>query len=230
MEFARRLARPRSWPVRWRLATVSAGLTFVILVLFGGAIGQIATQRIRDDFNKEVQSAVQILSSETRIVYPPFGEPEARRGYSLDAFTLPDDATAKVFDVRQHLIAASTDPEELGPLRRGLHDYNGMRVATEAVSTDEGVITGFIQYGRSLQHVDATVDRVWLLIAAGIFGGTLLAIVRAVAVSEAIGLIARPAIATPAKIASRVPPKMPAAISSQTRSTVASTCCRLRPY
>jgi two-component system, OmpR family, sensor kinase len=183
MELARRLARPRSWPVRWRLAAVSAGLTFVILVLFGGAIGQIATQRIRDDFNKEVQSAVQILSSETRIVYPPFGEPEARRGYSLDAFTLPDDATAKVFDVRQHLIAQSTNPEELGPLRRGLHDYNGMRVATEAVSNDEGVITGFIQYGRSLQHVDATVDRVWLLIAAGIFGGTLLAIFAGVAIA-----------------------------------------------
>jgi hypothetical protein len=47
----RRALRPRSWPVRWRLAAVSSGLTLLILLLFGGAIGQIATQRIRDDFN-----------------------------------------------------------------------------------------------------------------------------------------------------------------------------------
>jgi two-component system OmpR family sensor kinase len=183
VELARRLLRPRSWPVRWRLATVSAGLTFVILVLFGGAIGQIATQRIRDDFNQEVASAVQILSSELRITYPPFREPEASRGPSLDAFTLPDDASAKVFDVRQHQITQSTDAAELGPLRRGLHDYNGMRVATEAVTSEAGIVTGFVQYGRSLQHVEATIDRVWLLIAAGILGGTLLAVFAGVAIA-----------------------------------------------
>ena len=58
----------------------------------------------------------------------------------------------------------------------------------------------------------------------------MVAISCAVAVSEAIGRIARRAIATPAKLASRVPPRMPAAISSQTRSIVASTWSRLRPY
>jgi len=50
--------------VRWRLATVSAGLTLLILLLFGGAIGQIATQRIRNDFNNEVRSAARVLASE----------------------------------------------------------------------------------------------------------------------------------------------------------------------
>ena len=54
-------------------AAVSAGLTLAILLVFGGAIGQIATQRIRDDFNNEVRSAVQILASEFEVVYPPFG-------------------------------------------------------------------------------------------------------------------------------------------------------------
>ena len=45
--WARRLVHPRSWPVRWRLASVSSGLTLVILVIFGGTIGQIATTRVR---------------------------------------------------------------------------------------------------------------------------------------------------------------------------------------
>ncbi|MFL5897292.1 MAG: ATP-binding protein [Solirubrobacterales bacterium] len=181
--FGRRLLHPRSWPVRWRLAAVSAGLTLVILMLFGGAIGQIATQRIRDDFNGEVTSAVQILAGEFEVVYPPFGEPEPREGPQLDAFTLPDDASARVFDAEENFLASNRGAAVLGPLKPGLSDYNGMRVATKPILSDEGAITGYVQYGRNLSHVDATVDRVWLLIAAGIFGGTLLAVFAGVAIA-----------------------------------------------
>ncbi len=89
----RRLSHPRSWPVRWRLAAVSSGLTFVILVLFGGAIGQIATQRIRSDFNNEVRSSAEILAGETRVVYPLFrhaqGGKEARSSNLLSSRTMP---------------------------------------------------------------------------------------------------------------------------------------------
>jgi len=62
------VAHPRAWPVRWRLAAVSSGLTLLILVVVGGAIGQITTQRIRDDFNEEVKGAAEILSSKIRII------------------------------------------------------------------------------------------------------------------------------------------------------------------
>jgi two-component system OmpR family sensor kinase len=179
----RRLLHPRSWPVRWRLAAVSAGLTLVILMLFGGAIGQIATQRIRDDFNGEVTSAVQILAGEFEVVYPPFGEPEPREGPQLDAFTLPDDASARVFDAEENFLASNRGAADLGPLKPGLSDYNGMRVATKPILSNEGTITGYVQYGRSLAHVDATIDRVWLLIAAGILGGTLLAVFAGVAIA-----------------------------------------------
>ena len=61
-------------------------------------------------------------------------------------------------------------------------------------------------------------------------GSPVSAISRAEAVSEEIGRIARAAIASPARLASRVPPKMPAAMKSQRRSIVDSTCSRLRPY
>src|SRR5262245_33876774 len=99
---------PRSWPVRWRLAAVSSGLTLIILVLFGGAIGQIATQRIRDDFNNEVHSAVQILASELQINYNVFGEPQVTRSPQLDAFVLPDDASVRIYDVNAKPIRQST--------------------------------------------------------------------------------------------------------------------------
>jgi two-component system, OmpR family, sensor kinase len=182
-QFGRRLLHPRSWPVRWRLATVSAGLTLVILMLFGGAIGKIATDRVRDDFNSEVRSAVQILGSEFRVVYNAFGQPELRQGLSLSDFVLPDDASARVYDVNENLLGRSPHAAVLGPLQTGLADYHGMRVATTAITSESGEITGYVQYGRSLTHVEATVDRVWLLIAAGIFGGTLLAIFAGVAIA-----------------------------------------------
>ena len=178
----RRLAHPRSWPVRWRLAAVSSGLTLVILLLFGGAIGQIATQRIRDDFNGEVRSAVQILAGEFRVVYGPFGS-EAQRGPQLDAFVLPDDASARVFDVNGNLLKQSTGSQALGPPKAGISDYGEMRVATEKITAENGTTTGYVQYGRSLDRVNDTVDRVWLLIIGGIIGGTLLASLAGVAIA-----------------------------------------------
>ncbi len=181
--FARRLLHPRSWPVRWRLAAVSSGLTLAILMIFGAAIGQMATSRIRDDFDGEVRSAVQILASEFRIVYPLVGEPEARRGLQLDAFVLPDGASARVLDFNGNLLKQSTGSASLGPLQPGLSNHGDMRVATAAVNSESGGVTGYVQYGRDLSHLDATTGRVWLLIAAGILGGTLLASLAGVAIA-----------------------------------------------
>ena len=180
---ARRLAHPRSWPVRWRLAAVSSGLTLVILLLFGGAIGQIATNRIRDDFNNEVHSAVQILASEFRVVYTPYGS-EARAGPQLDSFARADDASARVFDLNGNLLKESSGAAALGPPESGIYDYGDMRVATAPTTSETGITTGYVQYGRSVDHVESTVDRVWLLIAAGILGGTLLASLAGVAIAE----------------------------------------------
>ena len=178
----RRLAHPRSWPVRWRLAAVSSGLTFVILVLFGGAIGQIATQRIRDDFNGEVRSAVQILAGELRVVYTPLGEARVEAGPQLDAFVLPDDASARIYDANANLIGHSSAAAPLGPPTLGITNHGDMRVATAQIS-ESGSVTGYVQYGRSIDHVESTVDRVWLLIVGGILGGTLLASFAGVAIA-----------------------------------------------
>ncbi|HEV2790006.1 MAG TPA: ATP-binding protein [Solirubrobacterales bacterium] len=175
MKLTRRLVRPKSWPVRWRLALVSSGLTLVILVLFGGAIGKIATERIRDDFNGEIRSAVQILAGQTQIFYSAFGEPEVREGPQLDAFVLPDDASARVYDSEKNLLTANIDAVPLGPLQQGLSDFEGMRVAAAPIYDETRSIVGYVQYGRNLDHVEATIERVWLLIGAGILVGTLLA-------------------------------------------------------
>src|SRR4051812_7393466 len=85
-----RRLRPRNWPVRWRLAATSAGLTLIILLAFGAVIGKVATNRIRDDFNGEVRGATQTLAAEIRILYTPLGT--VYRGPELDDFVRPDAA------------------------------------------------------------------------------------------------------------------------------------------
>ena len=181
----RRLLHPRSWPVRWRLAAVSSGLTFVILVLFGIAIGQIATQRIRSDFNNEVRSAVRILASETTVEYP-FGilyRGRIGRRPQLDTFVRADGASVRVYDIHENLLAESKGSASMGAPEAGTSEYQGLRVATDAILGEDNEPVGAVQYGRSIHHVEETVDRVWLLIGVGIFGGTLLAILAGVAIA-----------------------------------------------
>ena len=178
-----RVAHPRSWPVRWRLASVSAGLTLLILVVIGGAIGQITTQRIKDDFNGEVEGAAQILSSKVRIITPLFSEPQLQSTPQLQSFVLPDDASVRIFNVNEEERGSAGDAE-LGPLREGITDYEGYRVATAPILDETGRVGGYVQYGRSLEHVDSTVGRVWFLIFAGILAGTLMASLAGIAIAS----------------------------------------------
>ena len=58
-----------------------------------------------------------------------------------------------------------------------------MRVATARIGGGEGSLTGYVQYARSVEHLDATIERLWLFIAAGVLGGTLLASLAGAAVA-----------------------------------------------
>jgi two-component system OmpR family sensor kinase len=178
----RRLLHPGSWPLRWRLAAVSSSLTLVILMLFGAVIGGVATQRIRNDFNSEVQTSAQILASEFKIEYGAF-RTYVQEGPRLNDFVLSDDASARVLDVNGNLLKASTGAADLGPPQSGLSDHGAVRVATEPVVAPDGSTTGYVQYGRNVEHVDSTVDRLWLFIAAGVLCGTLLASFAGVAIA-----------------------------------------------
>jgi two-component system OmpR family sensor kinase len=177
-----RRLRPRNWPVRWRIAATSAGLTLIILVFFGGVIGKVATNRIRDDFNGEVSSAAQTLAAEIRIGYTPLGT--AFKHPSLDDFVRPDNASARVYDLGGRVLEQSHEASDMGrPTFNGLSDFGGLRVATAAVRDEAGNVTGYVQYGRSLAHLNSTIERLWLFIAAGIFGGTLLASLAGLAIA-----------------------------------------------
>ncbi len=174
---------PRKWPVRWRLAATSAGLTLAILLVFGAVIGGAATQRVRSEFNREVDAAAQTLAAELRIVNTITGA-YLIRGPGLDDFALPNDASVRVFDASGALLTQSSNAADLGPPEQGVNELDGMRVATARIGSGSGSLTGYVQYARNFEHVDSTIDRLWLFVAAGVIGGTLLASLAGLAIAR----------------------------------------------
>ncbi len=59
-----------------------------------------------------------------------------------------------------------------------------MRVTTARIGSGSGSLTGYVQYARNFQHVDSTIDRLWLFVAAGVLGGTLLASFAGLAIAR----------------------------------------------
>jgi signal transduction histidine kinase len=176
--------RPGSWPVRWRLAGASAGLTLVILVLFGGIIGNLATQRVRNDFNSEVDSAVSALASQVQIA-DTITNPLIVREPDLGDFASANGATARIFDWRGVEIDSSPNAVDLGPPAPGVHERGEMRIETLTLrSRLTGRVAGYVQYGRNEEHVNSTIDRIWFFIAAGILGATLLACLAGLAIAR----------------------------------------------
>lgn len=173
----------RNWPVRWRLAATSAALTLAILLVFGAVIGSIAADRVRGEFNREVDGAAQTLAAELRIVNT-LTQAYLIRGPGLDDFALPHDATVRVFDANGQLLDGSTGATDLGPPQEGTTEVNGMRVATARIGSGSATLSGYVQYGRDFSQVEATIERFWLLVLAGVFGGTLLACVAGMAIAR----------------------------------------------
>ncbi|HEX6228178.1 MAG TPA: HAMP domain-containing sensor histidine kinase [Solirubrobacterales bacterium] len=167
--------RPRNWPVRWRLAVASAGLTLAILLLFGGIVGNLVADRIRDDFNDEVDAAVASLASQVQII-DTVTDTLIIRQPDLGDFVSANDATARIFDSRGSLLDASPGAADLGPPVLGTKQVGDLRVVTLTLSSAQsGRVAGYVQYGRDKSHTDSTIDRLWALIAAGVLGATLLA-------------------------------------------------------
>ena len=179
----RRWFRPGTWPVRWRIAATSAGLTLVILLVFGGVIGNLAAERIRGDFNHELKEAVTTLAGQERVTETSLGP--LITGTEINDFALPNGASVRVLSPSGRLLEQSRNAADLGPPVRGIHDIGEMRVATaEIFSGATGRPAGYVQYARSEAHVDSTIDRVWLLVAAGVLGGALLASLAGLAIAS----------------------------------------------
>lgn len=178
---------PRRWPVRWRLAAVSAGLTFVILVVFAVVVGRLATDRLKGDFRGELESGATAVSRAIQVHAPgPFTLKPHVSVPHLDRMTVASGDEVRVILAGGALYpgAETENAPDLGPTSPGLTQVNGYEVATAPVIDDASRITTlYVQYARDQDKLDSTLDRLWLLLAAGVIGGTALATLAGLAVA-----------------------------------------------
>jgi two-component system, OmpR family, sensor kinase len=182
-------------PVRFKLAVVTAALTFGILCVFAVVIGAVAEQRIRAGFDDELRATGSDLVNQLDVRRGDTGpeiDPEALAGSTAGGAqvrVLRADGTVRY-------------PEGLLPLaefgQEGLTDLPGYRVISRALVLPResrpgpfGSIgdplaepVGWVQFAKPKATVNRTINRVRLFLAFGVLGGTLLAFLGGLYVAE----------------------------------------------
>ena len=170
---------PKRWPVRWRLAAVSAVLTFLILVMFAVVVGRLTQNRIQANFNDELKDAATQTVRELQFT-----------GGTDPARTLAGADLARVVDgTGQPWPDPRSATPNLGPLPEdipGFTNVGSFRVYTTPpipAFQDNSLVPAFLQYARSTDNLDATIGRLWLFLGLGVLGGTALAALAGMAVA-----------------------------------------------
>src|SRR5262245_44960021 len=178
---ARRLSillHPKRWPVRSRLAGVSAGLTLLILVIFALVVGRLVSNRLHNDFDTELRETANRMASELQAVG------QARVSPDISQLTIAGTAVAQVVNSEGRVMSA-TPPggAQLGPPdEHTITTVDPYRVATVPVSS--AFPPAYVQYARTTDSLDNTIQRLWLFLGLGVVGGTLLAALAGVWVAS----------------------------------------------
>jgi two-component system OmpR family sensor kinase len=184
-------------PVRFKLAVVTAALTFGILCVFAAVIGAVAEQRIRAGFDDDLRATAADLADD---LHPRVADGEVE----ISKEPLIGAAVGGA-QVRVVVHGQVVYPTGLGwlaePGTEGLTDLGDYRVVSRALViprpgasggdifgplVDEPVAqaVAFIQYAKPKATVNHTVNRVRLFLAFGVLGGTLLAFFAGLYVAE----------------------------------------------
>jgi two-component system OmpR family sensor kinase len=175
---------PKRWPIRWRLAAVSAVMTFLILVIFALVVGRLTSNRLHGDFNQDLRNSAYTAAANTSAGINVLGKVFIGNG-QLKNLTLVDQ-TASVHFVLQDGTQIVSLPPNTPPF--GPPDVNAVHqvgdVAVAAAPITHSRIRGlYLEYSRSTQNVDSTISRLWLFLALGVLGGTALAALAGIAIA-----------------------------------------------
>jgi two-component system OmpR family sensor kinase len=180
-------------PVRWRLALTSAGLTFVILLLFAVLVEVVTVSRMRSDFDNDLEVSAQQLQDRLHWDRTLQGFQLTTQPEVLEAATA-GGAVISFIDLngRRTTYAPGKHAPNLGSPHTGIHEVNGYRVVTRALYPPQGGPVGFMEYGKPKANLAHTIGRVRLFLILGVLGGSLLALLAGVAVARrAMSPIAR---------------------------------------
>jgi two-component system, OmpR family, sensor kinase len=181
---------PRQVPIRWRLAGGSALLTLVILCGFAGAVGGLTSQRLHQDFDREVSESADLLNE--RIKYT-VAVSTGDGGYVLEGFepelgSYENGTTIVRIINREGILLEGTEhTKDFGPPRERTTEEHGYLVETRQVPPTAGdyfQLPLYLQYARPLATVDATVGRLQLFLTIGVLSGAGLALLAGLMVAR----------------------------------------------
>ena len=117
-------------PIRWRLALVSAALTFVILTAFAIVIGQVTASRVRSDFNNQLAAAVDDLSDRFSFRRQPLTTNLDLGGPDLDVYAAANTAVIRVIQRDGRILDQTRGARNFGILLPRTAETAGYRVET----------------------------------------------------------------------------------------------------
>jgi two-component system, OmpR family, sensor kinase len=169
------LATPEGWPVRWRVAGVSALLTLVILVGFAAVVGRLTTNSLEGDFRDEVQGTADRLALD--IKFRASGQLPSVHPNPDAMATIPEGAHARVISSSgTPLPPEPPNAPDFGPPEPGIRTVGSYEVATTPILTSTVAVPQvFVQYARDRDDIESTMNKLWLFLAAGVLVGTALA-------------------------------------------------------
>jgi signal transduction histidine kinase len=194
----RRLSLPpfslRRWPVRWRLAGVSAALTFVILVAFAVVVGRLTSQRLNSDFSEDVKGTATTIANSARVAFNPFSGGRAIHipSAQLQNMAPVPNSALRIVYLNGNLVdssgaSASQTPgaPDFGPPNvTSTEQFGRYTVAAQPLAaTINSENPVFIEYARDRHGLDETINHLWLFLGLGVLGGTLLATLAGLAVA-----------------------------------------------
>jgi signal transduction histidine kinase len=188
----------RRVPIRWRLAGGSAALTFVILASFAAIVGVLTSRQVRTQFNDSQASAIsrlqQGLAPELRYNGQYLDPSDI---LSLSDFASGDHAKIRIFDDSDGILLATQDGVATPLIKVSAHGLfaglpsqtsgyfvqSGYRVAARQLAVKPlGTVT--LLYALPLSNVDHTLARVEAFLLLGVLGGTVLAMLAGLFVSQ----------------------------------------------
>ncbi len=172
-------ARPRRWPVRLRIAAVSATLTLVILIAFAAVVGRLVSHRLQGDFESSLNAQARNVAAQVAdglnndhtlpclSVDPPLGSD------ALIRISTSNGQNACTLDQRS---TSSFGVPDAGEIER-VGDLDVATAEINYLSVLQGMPTKtlYVQYARPHSSVGDTISRLWLFLGAGVAVGTVLA-------------------------------------------------------
>ncbi len=168
------------YPIRWRLAGISALLTLVILSVFATVVGELTVRRIRSDFSNQLVATADNLS-EKLVISLNRSRQKITVQPDLDEVAAPVNASIRILDESFRTLKSSRGAPLLSDQPTpGTTTFNGLLVRTKYVELLDyrGERAGhvYIQYARRLSDLQATVGRVRFFLIFGVLGGTAVAL------------------------------------------------------